>query len=73
MKKSVVFNLKPDENNQFKADMYHDSNLVKQADLSKDELKEYMDSKFDNQSLNHIRKAIGLFKPKEIKIILKEN
>ena len=73
MKKSVVFNLKPDENNQFKADMYHDSNLVKQAYLSKDELKEYMDSKFDNQSLNHIRKAIGLFKPKEIKIILKEN
>ena len=73
MKKSVVFNLKPDENNQFKADMYHDKNIVKQADLSKDELKEYMDSKFDNQSLNHIRKAIGLFKPKEIKIILKEN
>lgn len=73
MKKSVVFNLKPDENNQFKADMYHDKNIVKQANLSKDELKEYMDSKFDNQSLNHIRKAIGLFKPKEIKIILKEN
>ena len=73
MKKSVVFNLKPDENNQFKADMYHDKNIVKQANLSKDELKEYMNSKFDNQSLNHIRKAIGLFKPKEIKIILKEN
>ena len=73
MKKSVVFNLKPDENNQFKADMYHDKNIVKQANLSKDELKEYIESKFDNQSLNHIRKAIGLFKPKEIKIILKEN
>ena len=73
MQKSVVFNLKPEENNQFKADMYHDKNIVKQANLSKDELKEYMDSKFDNQSLNHIRKAIGLFKPKEIKIILKEN
>ena len=39
MKKSVVFNLKPDENNQFKADMYHDKNIVKQANLSKDEFR----------------------------------
>lgn len=72
MKKSVHISLIPDENKNFKAEMFKDENLVKEEKITADEFKNYMNSKIDEQSLKKAREAIKLFKVKNIKIHLKD-
>ena len=72
MKKSIHISLVPDENKEFKAEMFKDDNLVKEEKITADEFKNYMNSKIDEQSLKIAREAIKLFKVKNIKIHIKE-
>ena len=72
MKKSIHISLVPDENKNFKAEMFKDENLVKEEKITADEFKNYMNSKIDEQSLKKAREAIKLFKVKNIKIHLKD-
>ena len=72
MNKSVSISLVKDENNMYHADMSIDDTIVKQADLTQQELANYMQEKLDNEALNVSRLAIKLFKCKQIKLHLKE-
>ena len=72
MNKSVSISLVKDENNMYHADMSIDDTVVKQADLTQQELASYMQEKLDNEALNVSRLAIKLFKCKQIKLHLKE-
>ena len=72
MNKSVSISLVKDENNMYHADMLIDDTIVKQADLTQQELANYMQDKLDNEALNVSRLAIKLFKCKQIKLHLKE-
>ena len=72
MNKSVSISLVKDENNMYHADMSIDNTIVKQADLTQQELANYMQEKLDNEALNVSRLAIKLFKSKQIKLHLKE-
>ena len=72
MNKSVSISLVKDENSMYHADMSIDDTIVKQADLTQQELAKYMQEKLDNEALNVSRLAIKLFKCKQIKLHLKE-
>ena len=72
MNKSVSISLVKDENSMYHADMSIDDTIVKQADLTQQELSNYMQEKLDNEALNVSRLAIKLFKCKQIKLHLKE-
>ncbi len=72
MNKSISISLVKDENNMYHADMSIDNTVVKQADLTQQELSNYMQEKLDNEALNISRLAIKLFKSKQIKLHLKE-
>ena len=56
----------------YHADMSIDDTIVKQADLTQQELANYMQEKLDNEARNVSRLAIKLFKCKQIKLHLKE-
>ena len=72
MNKSVSISLVKDENSMYHADMSIDDTIVKQADLTQQELANYMKEKLDNEALIASRLAIKLFKCKQIKLHLKE-
>lgn len=72
MNKSVSISLVKDENNMYHADMSIDDTIVKQADLTQQELANYMKEKLDIKVLDTSRLAIKLFKSKQIKLHLKE-
>ena len=72
MNKSVSISLVKDENSMYHADMIIDDSIAKQADLTQQELSNYMQEKLDNEALNVSRLAIKLFKCKQIKLHLKE-
>lgn len=72
MNKSVSISLVKDENSMYHADMSIDTNIVKQAELTKQELANYMQEKLEPEVLNISRLAIKLFKCKQIKLHLKE-
>ena len=72
MNKSVSISLVKDNNSMYHADMLIDNTIVKQADLTQQELANYMQEKLDNEALNVSRLAIKLFKSKQIKLHLKE-
>ena len=72
MNKTVSISLIKDENNLYHADMLIDDTVVKQADLTQQELANYMKEKLDNEVLTTSRLAIKLFKCKQIKLHLKE-
>ena len=72
MNKSVSISLVKDENSMYHADMIIDDSIAKQADLTQQELSNYMQEKLDNEELNLSRLAIKLFKCKQIKLHLKE-
>ena len=72
MNKSVSISLVKDENSMYHADMLIDDTVVKQADLTQQELANYMKDKLDNEALIASRLAIKLFKCKQIKLHLKE-
>ena len=72
MSKSVSILLVKDENNMYHADMSIDDTIVKQADLTQQELANYMQEKLEPEVLNVSRLAIKLFKCKQIKLHLKE-
>ena len=72
MNKSVSISLAKDENNLYHADMLIDDTIVKQADLTKQELANYMQEKLEPEVLTTSRLAIKLFKSKQIKLHLKE-
>ena len=72
MNKSVSISLVKDENSMYHADMSIDDTIVKQADLTQQELANYMQEKLDNEALNVSRLAIKLFKCKQIKLHIKE-
>ena len=72
MSKSVSILLVKDENNMYHADMLIDDTIVKQADLTQQELSNYMKEKLESEVLTTSRLAIKLFKCKQIKLHLKE-
>ena len=72
MEKSVSISLVKDENNMYHADMSIDDTIVKQADLTQQELANYMKEKLDSKVLDTSRLAIKLFKCKQIKLHLKD-
>jgi hypothetical protein len=72
MNKSIQISLVPNDKKEFDANMFHDDTLVKQASLTSQELKDYMESKVPANELSQARLAIKLFKSKSIKIHLKE-
>jgi len=72
MNKSVSISLVKDENNFYHADMSIDDTIVKQADLTQQELSNYMQEKLEPEVLITSRLAIKLFKCKQIKLHLKE-
>lgn len=72
MNKSVSISLVKDENNMYHADMSIDDTIVKKADLTQQELANYMKEKLEPEVLTTSRLAIRLFKCKQIKLHLKE-
>ena len=72
MNKSVSILLVKDENSMYHADMSIDDTIVKQADLTQQELSNYMKEKLEPEVLTTSRLAIRLFKCKQIKLHLKE-
>ena len=72
MNKSVSISLVKDENNIYHADMSIDDTIVKKADLTQQELANYMQEKLEPDVLSTSRLAIKLFKCKQIKLHLKE-
>ena len=72
MNKSVIISLVPDDNKQYHVDMLIDDSVVRQADLKKQELSNYMQEKLEPEVLTTSRLAIKLFKCKQIKLHLKE-
>ena len=72
MNKSVSISLVKDNNSMYHADMSIDDTIVKQADLTQQELANYMQEKLEQEVLAMSRIAIKLFKTKKIKLHLKE-
>ena len=72
MNKSISISLIKDENNMYHADMSIDDTIVKQADLTQQELAKYMKEKLDDEALNISRLAIKKKKTKQTKLHLKE-
>jgi len=72
MNKSIQISLVPNNKKEFDANMFNNDQLVKQASLTSQELKDYMNSKVEPDDLAQARLAIKLFKSKSIKIHLKE-
>ena len=72
MNKSVSISLVKDNNSMYHADMLIDDTIVKQADLTQQELANYMQEKLEPEVLTTSRLAIKLFKSKKIKLHLKE-
>ena len=72
MNKSISISLVKDKNNLYHADMSIDDTIVKQADLTQQELSNYMQEKLEPEALTTSRLAIKLFKCKQIKLHLKE-
>ena len=72
MNKSVSISLVKDENNMYHADMSIDDTIVKKADLTQQELANYMKEKLEPKMLAISRDAIKLFNLKKIKLHLKE-
>lgn len=72
MNKSISISLTKDENNLYHADMSIDNTIVKQADITQQELANYMQEKLEPEVLTTSRLAIKLFKSKKIKLHLKE-
>ena len=72
MNKSVSISLVKDENSMYHADMSIDNTIAKQADLTQQELSNYMQEKLEPEVLITSRLAIKLFKCKQIKLHLKE-
>ena len=72
MSKSVSISLAKNENNMYRADMSIDDIIVKQADLTQQELSNYMQEKLEPEVLKISRLAIKLFKSRKIKLHLKE-
>ena len=72
MSKSVSISLAKNENNLYHADMSIDNTIVKEADLTQQELSNYMQEKLEPEVLTTSRLAIKLFKCKQIKLHLRE-
>ena len=72
MNKSVYISLVKDNNSMYHADMLINDTIVKQADLTQQELSNYMQEKLEPEVLNISRLAIKLFKSRKIKLYLKE-
>lgn len=72
MNKSVSISLVKDNSSMYNADMLIDDEIVKQADLTQQELSNYMQEKLEPEVLITSRLAIKLFKSRKIKLHLKE-
>lgn len=72
MKKSIEFNLIPNEEKLYEVEMFHDNKLVKKEKVTAEEMKNYMSSKLENDELSKLRKITSIMKVKKIKLNLKE-
>ena len=72
MKKSIEFNLVPDENKLYNAKMFKDNSLFKEEKVDAETMKYYMLQKMSEKELANLRTAVKLFKTKKIKLYLKE-
>ena len=71
MNKSIHISLVPNDKKEFDASMFHDDTLVKQASLTSQEFKDYIESKVPANELAQLRLATKIFKAKSIKLHLK--
>lgn len=72
MKKSIEFNLTPNEEKLYEVEMFYDNKLVKKENVTAEEMKNYMSSKIENDELSKLRKITSIMKVKKIKLNLKE-
>ena len=72
MKKSIEFNLVPDENKLYNAKMFKDDSLLKEEKVDSETMKYYMLQKISEKELTNLRTAVKLFKTKKIKLHIKE-
>lgn len=70
--KSVKIDLKPSENKLHKFTMVKDGEIFKELEVPPIRLKAYMESKFEKDELDFIKKTIAIFKSEKIKINLKD-
>ena len=72
IKKSIEFNLIPDENKEYNVKMFHNETQVREENIDSPTMKHYLSSKFSDKELNQARLMIKVFKSKKIKLHLKE-
>ena len=72
IKKSIEFNLIPDENKEYNAKMFKDDSFFKEEKVDAETMKYYMLQKISEKELKNLRTAVKLFKTKKINLHLKE-
>ena len=72
IKKSIEFNLIPDENKEYNVKMFHNETQVREENIDSQTMKHYLSGKFSDKELNQARLMIKMFKSKKIKLHLKE-
>ena len=72
IKKSIEFNLIPDENKEYNVKMFHNETQVREENIDSPTMKHYLSGKFSDKELNQARLMIKMFKSKKIKLHLKE-
>ncbi len=71
--KQIRFQMKPNKDKKFKAEMLKDGDLIRTVYLTSDRLQEYLKEKLETKSLIMLRETVKLFKTKEIVVTLKED
>lgn len=72
IKKSIEFNLIPDENKEYNVKMFHNETQVREENIDSPTMKHYLSGKFSDKELDQARLMIKMFKSKKIKLHLKE-
>ena len=72
IKKSIEFNLIPDENKEYNVKMFHNETQVREENIDSQTMKHYLSNKFSDKELDQTRLMIKMFKSKKIKLHLKE-
>ena len=72
IKKSIEFNLIPDENKEYNVKMFHNETQIREENIDSPTMKHYLSGKFSDKELNQARLMIKMFKSKKIKLHLKK-
>ena len=61
IKKSIEFNLIPDENKEYNVKMFHNETQVREENIDSPTMKHYLSGKFSDKELNQARLMILSF------------